>query len=254
MGQINYFSEGSDLNPVIVYLHGFMGTAVDWKPVIELLGNSYHHVAIDIPVLSPEEIFQSLNTIPGLNPEKKMNLVGYSMGGRIALYLAVHYSQFINAVIIESAMPGTRSANELQERIKFDEQLKKKLVHCNREDFWNEWYSQEVFANIRQRQGYDKMLERRIQFDPQIAARHLQKFSVSQMESLWPDLVEIKNPLLYIAGELDKKYIRVGSEVTNLCHSAKLKIVKGAGHNVHFEEPQAFAESINDFLRRKNSE
>jgi 2-succinyl-6-hydroxy-2,4-cyclohexadiene-1-carboxylate synthase len=65
---------------------------------------------------------------------------------------------------------------------------------------------------------------------------------------LWEKLKENQNPMLLLVGEYDAKFIAINSEMARLCNSAKLEIVSHCGHNIHFENPKKFVESVKTFL------
>jgi 2-succinyl-6-hydroxy-2,4-cyclohexadiene-1-carboxylate synthase len=258
---LNYEWAGSRQNPVILYLHGFLGAGLDWWGIAGEIPGAFSHLFIDLPghgqsydseAANPEisfigtaeqiiELLDQLNIAP-------CRLVGYSMGGRLALYLAWRYPARFSHVVIESAAPGLFSAAERASRQKQDEAVARRLETTPLQDFLEDWYSQALFAQMKSHPDYHKLLASRGGSDRRALAQALRGLSVAGQPSLWENLAEIKIPALLIYGALDDRYRQIMQAMAGRNPSFVLKSVEGCGHNVHFENSAEFVIIIGRFL------
>ncbi len=250
--------------PLILFLHGFMGNIDEFEEAIELLSDEFSYLTVDLPghgktqVLGQDEYYTMPNTaqaIINLLDQLKIAkcfLVGYSMGGRLALYLALHFPERFFKVVLESASPGLATAPERLERIKRDTQIGKKLARITTQiafaDFLSNWYSQAIFGDIKNHPQYDKMVESRLQNNPQELDKSLRFMGTGCQPNLSPQLANNTIPMLLLAGEYDEKFIYMNTEMAKLCKLAQLKIIDNAGHNIHLENTLMFVQILRDFF------
>ncbi|PSB01015.1 2-succinyl-6-hydroxy-2,4-cyclohexadiene-1-carboxylate synthase [Merismopedia glauca CCAP 1448/3] len=256
----NYCSIGNSSNLPILFLHGFMGDYQEFYESILLLSNQFYCLAVNLPghgktqVIGGEKYYKIeyiaeglLEFLKSLNIPKCI-LIGYSMGGRLALYLALHFPTYFSHIILESASPGLKTPEEREDRVQTDLKLAEELENQNLSSFLTKWYNQPLFASIKQNPDFDRMLERRLQNNPQELAKALRNLSTGLQPSLWSKLKSNPIPLLLIVGELDRKFIGINNEMLSLCQVARLEIVSNCGHNVHLEKVDLFGEKIRDFI------
>lgn len=258
--QFHYSLTGNREKPLILFLHGFMGDCYEFQEAISLLNDQFCYLTIDLPghgktkVLGSEECYMMPNTAQALiNLLDQLNvkecfLVGYSMGGRLALYLTLHFPQRFSKVVLESASPGLKTEGERIERIQRDLELAKKLEKNNFDEFLLNWYNQPIFASIKRHEGFDNLMKNRLQANPFELAKSLRYMSTGLQPSLWEKLKGNNNNLLLLVGEYDKKFIAINSEMARFNSSAKLEIVSHCGHNIHFENSRIFVENISSFF------
>lgn len=241
----------------ILFLHGFMGDRTEFHEVMLSLSSQYYCISIDLPdrgdwlhdrnytiADTARTLTEFLNAL-GI---EKCHLVGYSMGGRLALYLALHFPEYFLKVVLESASPGLKTAVERSDRLQSDLKLAERLETEDFALFLQQWYEQPIFASLRAHPDFEKLWEQRSQNDPVALARSLRNLSVGCQPSLWEKLSENKIPLLLLAGELDPKFVNINTEMANLCQLAKLEIIPNCGHNIHFENANLCIEKIKYFL------
>jgi len=262
--QFQYYLTGNKQKPLILFLHGFMGNTTEFYPVISLLSDEFSYLTIDLPghgktqILGGDECYTMVNTaqalitlLDELNIHKCF-LIGYSMGGRLGLYMTLNFPERFFKVVLESASPGLRTEQERLERVKRDSQIARKLERItSREDFLSflsAWYQQPIFGHINQQPKFHKMIENRLQNNPVELAKSLRLMGTGCQPSLWDKLENNQIPLLLLAGEYDDKFIEINTEMINKCQSAQLEIINHAGHNIHFENPTAFEKNIRYFL------
>ncbi|MEW6492458.1 MAG: 2-succinyl-6-hydroxy-2,4-cyclohexadiene-1-carboxylate synthase [Cyanobacteriota bacterium] len=258
--QFHYSLIGNTDKPVILFLHGFMGDRNEFNEVTSLLNHQFCCLTVDLPghgktrVIGGEECYTMPNTAQALMHwldqlnVKECFLVGYSMGGRLALYLTLHFPHRFPKVVLESASPGLKTEGDRRERIQRDFELAEKLEVNDFKPFLLNWYNQPLFASLNNHPDFEYLIVNRLKNNPLKLAKSLRNLSTGCQPSLWEKLQENKNNLLLLVGEYDAKFIAINSEMARLCQSAKLKIVSNCGHNIHFENPKLFAEDISNFF------
>ena len=262
--QFYYSLIGNPDKPAILFLHGFMGNINEFDEAIKLLYDEFYYLKIDLPghgktqLLGADEYYTMANTayaLINLLDELKIAkcfLVGYSMGGRLALYLTLHFPERFHKVVLESASPGLPTEAERLERIKIDTQIGRKLTRSIKKSdfatFLSNWYNQPIFGYIKNHPEYDRMIESRLQNNPHELDKSLRFMGTGCQPSLWEKLQENKIPLILLVGEYDKKFISINTEMDQRCELAQLKIISNAGHNIHFENTLAFVENLKYFF------
>ena len=257
--QFNYsFEEPSDKTPIL-FLHGFMGNSQVFQPVISLLKDQFSCLAVDLPghgatKTKKDEDYAMANTALGLiNWLQELNinqtyLVGYSMGGRLALYMAINFPQYFPKVVLESASPGLKSFSERGIRIKRDHHLAEELIKGDFKDFLKRWYENPLFNSLTKHPSFLQLKVMRFKNNPLELAKSLQHLGTGTQPSLWSHLPDHKNPLLLLVGESDHKFTRINQQIANLCPAAQLKVVPNCGHNIHFENLELFVAHITKFF------
>lgn len=176
-------------------------------------------------------------------------LAGYSMGGRLALYLALRHPERCAGLFLESASPGIEDASEREARRRSDEETAERLESGDFAGFLERWYRQPLFASLARNEGLlEETVETRSQNDPAELARSLRGMGAGNQPSLWGELAGLKVPSLTIAGELDEKYVRISQRMASLSPRLRAAVVPGAGHNAHAENPAAYLAMLAGFL------
>ncbi len=258
--QFHYSLTGNREKPLILFLHGFMGDRHEFNEVISLLNDQFCYLTVDLPghgktrVMGGEECYTMPNTAQALMnwldqlQIQECFLVGYSMGGRLALYLTLHFPHRFSKVVLESASPGLKTEGDRRERIKQDLKIAEKLEKNDFKSFLLNWYNQPIFASLKKHPFFENLIINRLKNNPLELTKSLRNLSTGCQPSLWKELQENKNDLLFLVGEYDAKFIAINSEMARMCQSAKLQIVSYCGHNIHFENPRIFAENVHTFF------
>lgn len=254
---LHYICRGEQNNPPVVFLHGFMGSSADWNQVIELLIREFYCIAIDLPGhgKSPisadtnfENLIENLDSLIESLSLKNPAVVGYSMGGRIALNWIVNFPGRFARIVLESATAGIENPQERSERIQQDLQLAKRLENEPFQDFPDEWYGLPLFGRIKYHKDYKELVKGRLKNSPGNLALALNAFSTGKQKSLWPHISKLAIPGLLICGQEDNKYVQIMTELNKLNNHFDITIFKNCGHSVHFENPIRFAEHLVQFL------
>jgi 2-succinyl-6-hydroxy-2,4-cyclohexadiene-1-carboxylate synthase len=258
--KFNYSLSGSRDRQIILFLHGFLGDRADFAQVISLLSEQFYCLAVDLPGhgktrgVGGDESYTMPNTaralvdlLDSLNIERCF-LVGYSMGGRLALYLALNFPERFPKIVVESASPGLKNQQERDARIQHDFKLASQLETSDLSSFLANWYNQPLFASLKKHPEFNRIIESKLQNNPFELARALRNLSTGCQPCLWDKLKQNGNPLLLLAGEYDNKFLSINTEMASLCEAARLEIISSCGHNIHFEDVNAFVKQIRQFF------
>lgn len=262
--RLHFDTVGEEGNPPVLFLHGFMGSSSDWQEIIDGLGGRFFCIAVDLPghgrsVQLAEEDAYAVGGASDLVAEalseigvERAHVVGYSMGGRLALYFAVHHPERTLKVVLESASPGLETESARLERRGVDEARAVRLETQEYGRFLEEWYRQPLFATLERHDGLlERMIASRIKNSPNELALSLRKMGTGQQPSLWDELDGLKAPAMAVAGALDGKYVEVAKRMSVLMPKVRTAIIPNAGHNVHAEYPAAYRDLITSFLKNE---
>ncbi|MFA3783771.1 2-succinyl-6-hydroxy-2,4-cyclohexadiene-1-carboxylate synthase [Melioribacteraceae bacterium 4301-Me] len=252
-----------NLIPVIM-IHGFGGNANDWNFIFKKLPDNFFYVAVDLighgksaspknpKYYSAEAIVNQLKSIFDILQLDKFILIGYSMGGRVALSYVSKYPDQIIALILESTSPGIINKNERIKRLNFDKQLSKSITKNNLKNFFADWYKQPIFSSLAKNTAVDlnKLISGKLKSSATGLKNILTEFSPGTMPSYWSLLKKINFPVLLLNGSIDKKYNSINKRALKLLKYGTHKVIKGAGHNSHLEKPEDFIKFVNQFLKK----
>lgn len=193
-----------------------------------------------------DRVLAALGEVPGWPAD----LVGYSMGGRIALHFAAMHPKRVSRLVLESASPGLAEARDRSDRQAADEALASRLESEGIEPFVEYWEKRPLFAS-RASLGPDVMdvqTRQRMGNDPRSLAAALRGLGTGSLPSLWDLLPQILTPTLLIVGALDEKFVGLAERMASTMPDARIAIVPGAGHTVHLERPDEWVREVANFL------
>lgn len=229
----------------ILALHGFTGAGSDF----EYLKSHYAKDCVwDAPDLPP----RTLPELCGLLRERWENLagtprvlLGYSMGGRIALHLAKEISwNPCDLFVLISASPGIADERERSARRKSDEILAKKIeAFASSEKFYAEWQKHPLIVTQRRlpQPWRDRLIARRASADWRVWTDHLRLLGTGTLPSLWENLHEILAPeVILVVGEEDAKFRAVAEKMRAKLPRSRVVVVPGCGHSPHLENAEFF--------------
>ena len=257
--QFHYYLTNNKNQPLILLLHGFTCDSQDFNPIISLLSHSYCCLAVDLPghgktrIIGDESCYNISNTAEALIhllddlQINKCLLLGYSMGGRLALYMTLHFPHRFEKVVLESASPGLKTKKARSHRIQADFDTAQKLENSNLKEFLLSWYDRPLFQSLKNSPNFDRLIASRLGNNPIELAKSLRNMGTGNQPSLWEKLAQNQIPLLLLAGEYDEKFQTINAEIASLCPAASLKIVPKAGHNIHFENIDEFVAIVRQF-------
>ncbi len=237
-----------------------MGSSADWLDVTAALEDRFRCVAPDLPghgaslgLPSGAYSFEGAARATVLTLDElgiqRATFVGYSMGGRLALYLALRYPERCAALFLESASPGIEDAAERESRRRSDGEKAARLTSGDFERFLMDWYSQPLFASLTRRHGLvEEMISARRGNDPAELALALTGMGIGAQPSLWGELPDLVVPALAVVGEFDEKFVALSRRMAGASPNMRAAVVPGAGHNVRVEAPEEYVASLKGFL------
>lgn len=258
--RLNYTSVGEPGLPAVLFLHGFMGSSGDWAEAAGSLDGRAFAVAVDLPGhgasvgLSPETytvegVARAIIRVMDDLRVQKASLVGYSMGGRLALYLALRHPERFTRLLLESASPGLQCERERAARRDADEERARRLDSGDFEMFLRDWYRQPVFEPLaRDEKLLQGTIEARRRNDPVELAWSLRGMGTGVQPSLWGELAGLRVPALAVTGELDGKFVGISRRMSGISQKVHDIIVPGVGHNVRAEAPRAYSALLRSFF------
>ncbi|MFT8319778.1 MAG: 2-succinyl-6-hydroxy-2,4-cyclohexadiene-1-carboxylate synthase [Bacillus sp. (in: firmicutes)] len=259
---VSYHVEVYGQGVPLLLLHGFTGESSTWHPFIPMWKKDFQLIMIDIighgKTASPlneskynivvaakhlVEILQALQI-------NSIYLLGYSMGGRLALTFSILYPHYVQKLILESASPGLKTTEQQQERRIQDKKLGESILVEGIGQFVEKWEEIPLFQTqkkLNQKQR-DKIRTQRLQNNAAGLANSLIGMGTGVQPSWWEHLHEVPFRTLLITGELDNKFCLIAKEMVNKNTGFTWKMVEDAGHAIHVEKPEIFGTIVSGFL------
>ncbi len=252
----------SSKNIPLVLLHGFAGSAYVWKILFDKLENLCPIIAIDLighgktcapddpKFYSEESQISQLNKIFEELEIEKFILLGYSMGGRLALSYSINNTNKIIGLILESSTAGIQNYDSRKDRYENDLLISEKIRTGNLIHFFKNWYSASLFNSLKNIPNkLDELILRKSKNNRTGLANSLIGFSTGKMKNYWSEIQKFPKPVLLICGDLDQKYYDINLKLNSLFPNSNLAVIKDSGHITHLEKPDEFVNLVNSFLR-----
>ncbi len=259
----HYSLEISGSGAVLLLLHGFSGDKSTWADLRAALASEYRVLAVDIlghgasdkPAQTcAYQMARVAGDIVSLLDELRIpdcHLLAYSMGGRLALYLAVAYPARFRSLMLESASPGLARESEREERRRQDEALAVRIEQGGIARFVDYWESLPLWESQRKLSTEipTRQREQRLGNDPSGLANSLRGMGSGAQPNLWTRLEQVSLPALLLVGEQDSKFVAINQLMARRMPQSELQLIPQAGHNIHLEQPLIFQERVKSFLR-----
>jgi 2-succinyl-6-hydroxy-2,4-cyclohexadiene-1-carboxylate synthase len=233
----------------VVLVHGFTQTVRSWDPLAAVLADTFQVVRVDLPGhggssdvrMGFAETAAAIGEAGG-----RATYVGYSMGGRLCLRLAVDRPDLVQALVLVGASPGLADDGERDARRAADEALADDIERTGTAAFLVEWLGQALFRSFTP-DAAD--LEGRLANPPAGLAAALRTLGTGVQEPLWSRLAELSMPVLAVAGQDDERYARLARAMGDaIGGDAQVVALAGAGHAAHLERPISFCRLLAAFL------
>ncbi len=224
----------------VSFIPGFTQTAACWKPVTDILDPPLACVPVDVP---SDGDFRA--TALGIGDTAGSGVyVGYSMGGRLALQLALAKPDLVEGLVLISSTAGIPDHAERRRRFLDDLALADRIETHGRETFLDDWLAQPIFDGI----DVVNARRHRLPTAPAIASQ-LRRLGQGVQPSLWDRLTELDMPVVLVVGERDPKYVGIAAEMmAQIGMNATVEIVPDCSHAVPLEWPGAIATVVVEFV------
>ena len=233
----------------VVLLHGFGGTRRAWDGVIAALDHErYRPLALDLPghgvaadVRRPITFAGCVEHVLAKSPER-FTLGGYSMGGRVALHVALAAPARVERLVLVSCSAGIEDPDERASRRAADHRLADRLEREPFEEFIQSWRTQPLFARESPEVGRLAREDQR-RNDPDALAAALRGIGTGEMQPLWDRLKHLTMAVAVVAGERDEKFVALARRMAGLLPANGLVLLPG-GHGLPLESPAPLAAVI----------
>ncbi|NNF56976.1 MAG: 2-succinyl-6-hydroxy-2,4-cyclohexadiene-1-carboxylate synthase [Rhodothermaceae bacterium] len=249
---------GSGDAPPVLLLHGFLGRGTDWDPVASQLAPTFRLWAPDLPghgraTALPAEAYtmdgaaEALVATLDTAAVGRAAVVGYSMGGRLALHFALRHPARVARLILLSASPGLRSEAERAERRILDAERADSLV-ADLPAFLQGWYRMPLFETLTE-DTRNRLIQERRHNDPTELGKSLTGMGTGAQPSHWEHLRRIRVPAWALVGSRDAKYVRIAEQMAE-AGPFDVMTMPSLGHALIEEQPHALTQVLHRLLNR----
>jgi len=239
----------------LVLLHGFAGTHRSWDRVIDCLDpQRYRPLALDLPGhgaaathRSPIDFAACVEQVLAASPQR-FALCGYSMGGRIALHVALAAPERVTRLALVATSAGIDDAAARSTRRSSDRRLADWLERAPFEDFIERWNAQPLFAEDPQSVAELARADQRRNHPAALAAA-LRGLGTGEMRPLRGRLEQLELSVSVLAGSRDAKFIELGRRLAAAIRHSTFELVPG-GHRLPLESPRLLAHALNAASRQ----
>ncbi|NNM33989.1 MAG: 2-succinyl-6-hydroxy-2,4-cyclohexadiene-1-carboxylate synthase, partial [Gemmatimonadetes bacterium] len=206
--------------PELILLHGFSGSALGWGRAVDGLSRRHRLVLVDLlghglsdkprhaERYRMEEVVADVEeVVRRFRPP--VDLLGYSMGGRVALATALSTPELVRRLVLESASPGLSTMEERAVRVASDEALADRISRGGIDAFLEAWRGLPLFRSLETAlspEGLGRLEAQRASNDPSALAAVLRGLGTGRQPSLWASLPSLTRPTLLLTGRRDSKF------------------------------------------------
>lgn len=238
--------------PCIVWLHGFLGNHQEWLPISAAF-NEWPQLWLDLPghgASFNQQVTDFATTDTLLSATLAYHhiddywLVGYSLGGRLAMYHATHNrAAGLRGLVVEGGHPGLHHESERQARWQHDMGWVERFRHDSLSQVLRDWYQQPVFSDLDEQQR-SALVALRSQNNSAAVAAMLEATTLSRQPDLQTKLLQLTIPFYYLCGERDVKFRAIAKRL-----GLTPDVISDAGHNAHRDAPAAFSARLLTLLQ-----
>ncbi|MGM9988483.1 MAG: 2-succinyl-6-hydroxy-2,4-cyclohexadiene-1-carboxylate synthase [Bacillaceae bacterium] len=249
--------------PFLLLLHGFTGSKETWEPYLDGFSSHFTVIAVDLighgetdappdrNRYTMENVVRDLYELIELEEAREVHLLGYSMGGRVAVSFAATYPEMVKSLVLESCTAGIMEQEDRLLRQKSDNELATFIMANSIEAFVSRWESIPLFEPLQKRLTLFQRQTLRLQRltnDKVGLANSLIGMGTGAQVSYWDKLSSFSFPVLLLCGEEDEKFCRIMKKMKNLLVNANYQKISQASHVIHVEQCQIFGTIVEEFL------
>jgi len=239
-------------SPHVTFLHGFTQTGGSWSPVLQLMQAEFTPLCLDAPGHGTNK--DGARSLPQCADDialamKPGILVGYSMGARMALHLALQHPEMVTRLVFISGTPGLKTESERAARQKSDNELADRIENIGIPAFIDEWLALPIFSGLSTETN---QRSDRLRNTAKGLSDSLRFAGTGTQEPQWPILHQLSMPVHLIVGELDEKFSAIAREMKPLISMSELTVVANVGHTVHLEDPTTTSKLLDSIILRND--
>lgn len=236
----------------IAFVHGFTQTGRSWQPIAEYFVRTGHRcVLVDLPGHGGSAHVRAdlrraadmVGVIAGTAA-----YVGYSLGGRVCLHLALMSPHLVERLALIGAHPGIEDDGERAARRASDDSLATRIHEIGLHAFLREWVVQPLFGTVAA--SADDLADRERNTAEGLASS-LRMTGTGTQVPLWPRLLELTMPVLAMAGAEDRKFSAIAAQLAAAVPRGRSMLIPGAAHAAHLQRPDAVIAALEQFLRER---
>ena len=262
--EVMYFVEVLGKGEPLLLLHGFTGDHSTWKNLVNTLQKNYMCIMPDIighgRSESPqdysryrmENVAADLKEILMALKVEQCHVLGYSMGGRLALQFSLLFPEYVKTLILESASPGLSLAEERKQRVEQDNKLADRIEKEGMKSFVEYWQSIPLFRTQVRLSEHKKaaIYEQRMRNNVVGLANSLRGMGTGVQQSLWNELINVHLPVLLLTGEHDKKFCKIAERMNRMIKECEWQTIDDVGHAIHVEDSEMFGRIVSGFIEK----
>ena len=259
---LGYHIESSGDGPPLLLLHGFTGSLRNWDALTDALAATYRVIRVDLPghgaTESPQhpkratmaQVADDLCALLRALDAAPAHVLGYSMGARLALSLALQHPECVSSLVLESGSPGLKTDDERAARCASDEALAQRIEADGVAVFVDAWEAMPLWSTQKSLtdDARARLRQLRLQNSAAGLALSLRAMGAGAQASLWPQLEQLRAPTLLITGFEDGKFDMIAREMRAAAPQLRHESVMNVGHAVHLEAPDNYARLVRQFL------
>lgn len=250
--------DGGD-GPTVVLIHGFTQNSRCWAPLDESLAEDHDVLAVDLPghgtrgdlvadlpATADLLAHQITDHLSSASRPPSAVVVGYSLGGRVALHLALTHPWLVERLVLIGATPGIEDPDERAERRSADEAQAALVRRIGVPAFLDGWLALPLFAGLDDRTAHRHAREANT---AEGLASSLLHCGTGTQEPLWDRLSTLEMPTLLVTGASDRKFSGIADRMVDaIGRNATHMCVPGVGHTVHLEAPLQFWSGLREWI------
>ncbi|MCW1966917.1 MAG: 2-succinyl-6-hydroxy-2,4-cyclohexadiene-1-carboxylate synthase [Anaerolineae bacterium] len=257
VNDIHYYLEIEGEGEPLLLLHGFTGSVRSWDEIRALLKTQFRLIAVDLLGHGQSTLPSSADrcAMPAACDDLRAllaalglasaHVLGYSMGGRLALGFALLHPHCVRSLTVISGSPGLATEAERAARRASDDALAQRIERNGIAAFVAEWEKLPLWrGQTLSENAAAKLRAERMRNQPSGLAHSLRGMGTGAQPSFWHRLGELAMPVLWLAGERDAKFVEIAQQMHTALPASRCIIAANAGHALHLEQPQWVADSV----------